>query len=89
MRVLEIVHLRSAGGMVERVSDAVKESVRSESTSRPKISVFRRDGLETDIAIHIESDVSGPANASDLGLRLASELRVYGLVEHIVWREWS
>jgi hypothetical protein len=26
MRVLEIVHLRSAGGMVERVSDAVKES---------------------------------------------------------------
>jgi hypothetical protein len=32
MRVLEIVHLRSAGGMVERVSDAVKESVRSESS---------------------------------------------------------
>jgi hypothetical protein len=90
MRFLEIVHLRSAGDSVERVSDAVKESTRSALLSRQELTVFRRNGLETDIAVHIDSgDVSGPATPSDLGLRLASELRSYGLVEHTVWRELS
>jgi hypothetical protein len=89
MRVREIVHLRSTGDSFEHVSDAVRESTRSELVSQQKTTVFRRNGLETDIAIHIEtSGVSGPADPSDLGLRLASELRSYGLVEHTVWREW-
>jgi hypothetical protein len=90
MRVLEIVHLRSAGDAAERVSDALRESTRSEPVSQQEITVFRRNGLETDIAVHVERiAVSGLAEPSDLGLRMASELRSYGLVEHTVWSEFA
>ena len=76
MRVLEIVHLRSAGDSVDRVSDALRESTCSEPAFEQVITVFRSNGLGTDIAVHIDSgDVSGRAKPSDLGLRLASELR--------------
>jgi hypothetical protein len=90
MRVLEIVHLRSAGDSAERVCDAVRDSTRSERVSRQEITVFRRKGLATDIAVHIKRNaVSGLAEPSELGLRMASELRRFGLVEYTVWSEFT
>ncbi len=85
MKILEIVHLRSAACPLESLGDQVTESIKAESAATEVVTLYRRDGLETDLAIHIRrAEASGD---SGLGLRLASELKAYGLVVHTVWME--
>lgn len=89
MRRLEIVHLRSSAEPLESLSRRIKESIGREARDQEAvITIYRRCGLDTDLAVHIlhhrVSDRRGP---SDLALRLASALRAYGLVEHTLWEE--
>ena len=49
--------------------------------------MYRRDGLETDVAVHIRHSGVPASDVSGLGLQLASALRALGLVEHTLWQE--
>ncbi len=85
---LEIIHLRSSGEPIESLTERIKESIREGGKEASTLTLYRRHGLETDLAVHILSpDVAIKTGPSDLALRLASELRAYGLVEHTVWEE--
>jgi hypothetical protein len=85
MSVLEIIHLRSSVEPVDSLIDRIKESIWAEGGGTDVATLYRRHGLETDVAIHIrhcESPV-----ASTLAVHLANALKEFGLVEHSVWEE--
>ena len=88
MTRLEIIHLRSASGPIESLTDRIKMSIRDGGEEDATLKLYRRHGLETDLAVHIfRPDVAVETGPTDLALRLASELRAFGLVEHTVWEE--
>lgn len=82
MNTLEIIHLRSSGEPLEALADRIRESIWAEGRGSRVATLYRRHGLDTDVAIHIRGD--GP---STLAAHLALALREYGLVEHTVWEE--
>ena len=85
---LEIIHLRSSGEPVESLTERIKESIREGGEEVSTLKLDRRHDLETDLAVHVRRyGTAGGEGPSDLALRLASELRAYGLVEHTVWEE--
>jgi hypothetical protein len=88
MSRLEIIHLRAAGTSFASLADQIREAIRPGADSSGAVTVYRRSGLETDVAVHIsrhERDEAGSRSA--LGLHLAAALSAYGLVEHTVWEE--
>lgn len=87
MRVLEIVHLRSSGAPIDWLVEGIRTSMGRTVHGPPAVNLFRRHGLETDLSIHIRSDASDSAQAHAIALKLASELRAYGLVDHTRWEE--
>jgi hypothetical protein len=87
-RWLEIIHLRSSGEPIESLADRIRESIWSEGDQTEVVTIFRRNGLETDLAVHIHHpEAPGADVPSRLGLQLVSSLAVFGLVEHSVWEE--
>ncbi|MCP4599899.1 MAG: hypothetical protein GY847_05045 [Proteobacteria bacterium] len=88
MKILEIIQLRSAAYPIKSLGWEIKESIRAAAEKTDIITIYRRDRLDSDLAIHIhrheESEKGGP---SKLGVRLASALKDYGLVEHTLWEE--
>ena len=88
MNRLEIIHLRSSGEPIESLTDRIEKSIGPGGEGGPSLTLYRCRGLDTDLAVHILSaDVAVKTGPSALALRLASELRAYGLVEHTVWEE--
>ena len=88
MNTLEIIHLRSSGMAIESLCDRIRESIEVEGEKTELVTLYRRNGLETDIAVHIHHlDAAGNEQARALGLHLAKALRDLGLVEHTVWEE--
>ena len=88
MSRLEIIHLRSSGEPIESLADRIRESIWSEGDQTEVVTIFRRNGLETDLAVHIHHpEAPGADVPSRLGLQLVSSLAVFGLVEHSVWEE--
>ena len=88
MSRLEIIHLRSSSEPIQSLTDRIKKSIRDGDEDASTLTLYRCHGLDTDLAVHIISaDVAVKTGPSALALRLASELRTYGLVEHTVWEE--
>ena len=88
MKTLEIVHLRSSGESLETLSDLIKESIWADGNGTEVVTVFRRSGLNTDVAVHIHNQNADGGNGPNvLAVQLAAALRVFGLVEHTVWEE--
>lgn len=88
MNWVEIVHLRSTGGSVEQLSKEIEASLGTAGERDRTVAIYQRTALGTDLAIHIQGrGDSEQCRISALGLRLASALRVFGLVEHSLWRE--
>ena len=86
MTTLEIVRLRAVGKPIAILSTQIAETV--ESTSSNTVTIYRRTGLDTDLAVHIRThEAASTSERSAVGTRLASELRAYGIVEHTVWTE--
>ncbi len=87
MSGLEIIHLRSSEEPLESLGERIRESLATEG-QETEVTLYRRDGLETDLALHIRHlGVHGREGPSALALRLASALRTFGLVEHTLWNE--
>ncbi len=85
---LEIIHLRSSGEPIESLAELISASIREGGEEASTLTLYRRHGLETDLAVHVRRHGrAGGEGPSDLALRLASELRAYGLVEHTLWEE--
>jgi hypothetical protein len=91
MSRLEIIHLRTAGKSSETLARQIRQAIGSEVDATEVVTIFRRNGLDTDVAVHITSHGSGEykAGPSALGLHLESALAVYGLVEHTLWEEMT
>ena len=88
MSRLEIIHLRTAGKSSESLATQICEAIGPEVDGTGVVTIYRRNGLDTDVAVHINSHGSGEeAGPSPLGLHLASALSAYGLVEHALWEE--
>ena len=90
MKWLEIIELRSVRGQpgelrseLLKLVDALKEE-----TERGDVTAFSRVMIDTDFSIHLFHDSTKiAANGTPLGLRLASALKEFGMVNHTVWLE--
>jgi hypothetical protein len=88
MSTLEIIHLRSSIEPVESLIESIKESIWDAGHTGKVVTMYRRHGVATDVAIHIRrSGSSAETSSSSLAIRLASALKDFGLVEHSVWEE--
>ena len=87
MKALEIIHLRSAGEPIDVLSQRISASMSQCGHHPPPMALYRRRGLETDLAVHLPFDSASEAATHEIALQLASELRAYGLVEHTRWEE--
>ena len=85
MNILETLHLRMAGDDLDALVELVRK-VTGPPGNSPRVDVFRHSRVRGDLLIHLHWD--GPDQTdqpSESGLRLASLLRIHGLVEHSVW----
>ena len=88
MTILEIIQLRAAREPLALLIDEIRESARTAGERVEFITMYRRVGLQTDLAVHIRrTEAAEGSRESATGLRLASALRVHGLVEHTAWKE--
>ena len=85
--ILEILHLRLAGRVSPLLPDAIR-SIAGKNARGVSIHIYQQEELETDLLVqlHYGADAGGEGTA-DLGERLASLLREYGMIEHSVWKE--
>jgi hypothetical protein len=84
---LEIIHLRSSSEPIATLAERIQESLWHEGRRDGVFTIFRRDGLATDLAVHIRHGGKPAAVPSRIGLQLVSSLAEFGLVEHSVWEE--
>jgi hypothetical protein len=93
MKWLEMIELRSVDGNRELLKSHLQQLIHQvdKEANTPAIKVYYRVMLETDVSIHLVHDSEdveksgGPL--SPLGVRLASALKEFGLVNHRVWIE--
>jgi hypothetical protein len=85
---LEIVHLRGGVGATDSLSDRIRDSLREGGHSHQVVTLYRRRGLNTDVAVHLRhGGPPGIAGGSALAIHVAHALKEFGLVEHSVWEE--
>jgi len=87
MKTLEIIQLRLAGQPNEDLCGQIRESIASAEGLSSKVAVFQREGLETDIAVHIHHEEKPDGESTRLGLQLVSELKSHGLIQHVFWKQ--
>jgi hypothetical protein len=90
MKWLEIIELRSATGnkkLLESQLETLINEVHKEIKKRA-INVYNHAMIDTDFSIHLCHDSKKvEIIGSQLGLRLASALEAFGLVNHSIWIE--
>jgi hypothetical protein len=85
MRILEAIHLRMAGDDPKNLAEIVRTAVGNAAESHD-LRIYHHARLEGDLLVHLYREATEQRNqASELGLALASLLRVHGLVEHSIW----
>ena len=87
MKQLEIIHLRSSGEALDSLGHRIRESLGAEH-EKTEVRLYRRPGLETDLAVHIHHlEEPGREKSNGLALQLAAALRSFGIVDHTLWEE--
>lgn len=90
MKWAELITVRSTDNRVETLTPALQELM-SDVVRKygPKhIQIYHRERIETDFCIILSHDGGPILNyGSQLGLRITSALRAFGLVNHSVWSE--
>ncbi|MBT4092236.1 MAG: hypothetical protein HN580_20310 [Deltaproteobacteria bacterium] len=86
-RRLEIIHLRITGVRPPGLVSLIQKSI-TDLEGPAEIRIYHHRGVTTDLGIHIhlETSIRDP-RFTELGLRLASSLREYGMIEHRIWLE--
>ncbi len=87
MKHLEIINLRLTGARPQGLVDEIRKSVADQS-GLVKIHIYHNSTITTDLGIHLhlEADAGDP-HVTELGIRLASSLKEYGMVDHSIWFE--
>ena len=90
MKWAELITVRSTDRSVETLTPALQELM-SDVVRKygPKcIQIYHRKRIETDFCIILSHDGGSVLNyGSQLGVRITSALRAFGLVNHSVWSE--
>jgi hypothetical protein len=92
MKWLEIIELRTVNSDRELLESHLQELIQQvdKETQMQTIKTYRRVMLDTDLSFHLFHDSKNvERNGSPLGLRLASRLKEFGVVNHSVWTEMS
>lgn len=90
MKWIEIIELRSAGNTRKHLETHLQEfmDLVKKKTEKQTVKLYTRMMIDTDFSIHLFHDSSEVKNrGSSLGIRLASALKSYGLVNHTIWIE--
>ncbi len=88
MKWLETIELRSVGNKRKLVESQLQKLINevNKETKKPAIKSYSRVLIDTDFSIHLFHDSKKVDNSgSELGLRLASALKEFGLVNHSIW----
>ena len=92
MKWLEVIELRTVGSNREMLESHLQKLMhqRDEEANTQAIKVYSRVMVASDLSIHLAHDSrNAEPSGSSLGLRLASSLKEFGLVNHSVWIEMS
>ena len=90
MKWLEIIELRSVDSNRELLESQLQKLINEvdKETKKQAIKAYSRVMIDTDFSIHLFHDSKKRENSgSQLGLRLASALKEFGLVNHSIWIE--
>lgn len=89
MNHLEIIEIRTAKANQEIMSEFLSTwlSQVKENESIGKVKIYKRINPGTDYSVHIELSGKVQNKESQLGERLASALKEFGIVNHSVWIE--
>ncbi len=90
MKWVEVVEFRSCNtgrallrlDLLNQLANAAKE------VNIEAISIYNHSTLNTDVSIHVQhNSAQVESQGSPLGVRLVSELKAFGFVNHTVWVE--
>ena len=90
MKWIEIIEIRSADSNKELLKSQLQKLITEmdKKTKGQEIKSYSRVLIDTDFSIHLFHDSKKVENSgSPLGLRLASALKAFGLVNHSIWIE--
>jgi hypothetical protein len=89
MKWLEIIKIRISANDHKLLKSHFKQLVKEVNKEKEqKLILYRQLDLNTDVSIHIFRDsIKAEKSGSDLGIRIASALKEFGLVNHNVWIE--
>jgi hypothetical protein len=90
MKWLEMIELRSVECHRELLESQLQQLMHdvNKETDAQAIKAYHRIMIDTDVSIHlVHESTRAEQNGSPLGMRLASNLREFGLVNHSVWVE--
>jgi hypothetical protein len=88
MRWLEIIELRSADGNREHLESILTNIINevARETKKHAAVVYKHVMINNDFSIHLTHDTMKiDSSGSQLGLRIVSSLKEYGLVNHSIW----
>ncbi len=84
---LEIIHLRLTGSQPPGLVALIRDSINN-MDGFVKIRIYNQPSIATDLGVHIHLNTHhNDPSYTELGIRLASALREYGMVEHTIWLE--
>ena len=90
MKWLEMIELRSVECHRELLESQLQQLIHdvNKETDPQAIRAYHRVTIDTDVSIHlVHESTHAERNGSPLGVRLASSLQEFGLVNHSVWIE--
>ncbi|MDJ0784144.1 MAG: hypothetical protein QNJ22_19415 [Desulfosarcinaceae bacterium] len=90
MKWMEVIGVRTAVSNRASLEAKLKELMDAVQLEEPtrSIKLLQRASIATDLCVHLQHDTPlADATGSRLGLRLAAEMRAFGLVHHSVWSE--
>lgn len=90
MKWIEVIELRSVDRNRELLESKLQKLIQEvdKEAKTQAIKAYCRAMIDTDFRIHLFHDSEKvEKNGSQLGLRLASALKVFGLVNHGIWIE--
>jgi hypothetical protein len=90
MKWMEVITVRATASnctkLEAKLQGAVAEIQKEDATR--SIKILHRVSIESDLCVHLQHESAKPDPAgSRLGLRLAAEMKSFGLVHHSVWAE--
>lgn len=86
MKRLEIIHLRMGNTLPHGLVDEIRK-LPLKQQSDTDITIYHREGLSTDLSVHVSHQADSEELPSPLGMTVTFALREHGMVDHSVWTE--